>query len=214
MAWTGTDAELLELARRGDKGAVATAVYDLFSADVNRLVWRVLGADPDHDDVVHQVFINLVLGLGKLRDPGALRVWMASVCVKTVRTEIRRRRIRRFFSASGDQAHQVVGPVPDHEARDLLVKTYAILDVLPSQERIAFVLRHFDELPLSEVAEACSCSLATVKRRLQKAESRFARLAEREPALAERLERGVLRDETRSPLRDSGYSTIQRKERA
>jgi RNA polymerase sigma-70 factor, ECF subfamily len=211
MAWNGTDAELLELARRGDKAAVAAAVYDLFTADVNRLVWRVLGADPDHDDVVHQVFINLVLGVGKLRDPGALKVWMASVCVKTVRSEIRRRRIRRFFTASSGQAHRVAGPVPDHEARDLLEKTYAILDALPTQERMAFALRHFDELALGEVAEACSCSLATIKRRLKKAETRFARLAERQPALAERLRRGGLGEDQ---VQGSGYSALSGRERA
>src|SRR5678815_4442087 len=99
MAWTGTETQLLELARRGDTASVAAAIYDLYSADVNRLVWRVLGADPDHDDVVHHVFIQLVTGISKLRDPEAMRVWMASVCVKTVRSEIRRRRLRRLFAA-------------------------------------------------------------------------------------------------------------------
>src|ERR1051325_7704219 len=96
MAWTGTDIQLLELARRGDTASVAAAIYDLFSADVNRLVWRVLGADAEHDDVVHHVFIQLVTGIANVRDPEAMRVWMASVCIKTVRTEIRRRRLRRI----------------------------------------------------------------------------------------------------------------------
>jgi RNA polymerase sigma-70 factor, ECF subfamily len=210
MAWSGTNAELLEHARRGDTASVAAAVYDLFSADVNRLVWRVLGADPEHDDVVHQVFINLVLGLGKLRQPEALPVWMASVCIKTVRTEIRRRRMRRFFTTSDGQPHQVAAPVPDHEARELLEKTYAVLDTLPAEERIAFALRHLEELPLSEVATACSCSLATIKRRLKKAETRFTRLAGREPGLAERLRRGELADAL-DAAGDAEYSTFATK---
>jgi len=190
MAWTGTETQLLELARRGDTASVAAAIYDLYSADVNRLVWRVLGADPEHDDVVHHVFIQLVTGIAKLRDPEAMRVWMASVCVKTVRTEIRRRRLRRFFAAGDADRRPIAAPAEDHEARDLLERTYAILDSLPADERIAFALRYIEELPLAEVAGACDCSLATIKRRLGKAETRFTRLAAREPALAERLKQG------------------------
>jgi RNA polymerase sigma-70 factor (ECF subfamily) len=38
-------------------------------------------------------------------------------------------------------------------------------------------------MELSEVAEACQVSLATVKRRLARARSRFARLAGRDPYL-------------------------------
>jgi len=214
MPWTGTDSELLELARGGDTAALAAAVYDLFTGDVNRLVWRVLGADLEHDDVVHQVFINLVLGLPKLRDPAALRGWMASVCVKTVRTEIRRRRIRRFFTGGSPPAHQVAGPVADHEARDLLQKTYSLLDTLPAQEHIAFALRHLDELPLEDVAQACGCSLATIKRRLKKAETRFARLAEREPALAERLRRAERQAGASGSESRDDYARFAREERA
>jgi RNA polymerase sigma-70 factor (ECF subfamily) len=190
MGWTGTNTQLLALARRGDTGAVAAAIYDLFEADVNRLVWRILGADAEHDDVVHHVFIQLVTGIAKLRDPEALRVWMGSVCVKTVRTEIRRRRLRRLFAASPSHRPHVAAPSQDHEARELLEKTYAILDSLPANQRLAFVLRHLEELALVDVAAACNCSLATIKRRLAKAETRFKRLAAREPGLAERLGEG------------------------
>jgi RNA polymerase sigma-70 factor (ECF subfamily) len=154
---------------------------------VNRLVWRVLGADSDHDDLVHQVFVQLLAGLPKVRDPEALAVWMASVCVKTVRTEIRRRRVRRFFNVSDANIAHVAAPVEDREARDLLERTYAILETFPVDERIAFILRYVDERPLLEVAQACACSLATVKRRIHRAEQRFTRLASRDPALAERL---------------------------
>jgi len=190
MAWMGSDEDLLALARRGDRGAAAAAVYSRFSDDINRLVWRVLGADAEHDDVVHQVFVNVVAGLGKVRDAERLKSWITSVCVKTVRSEIRRRRVRRFFHTGPSEIHRIAAPVEDHEARELLEKAYTLLDALPVDERIAFVLRYIDERPLLEVAEACDCSLATIKRRLGKAEQRFSRLASRDSALAERLARG------------------------
>jgi RNA polymerase sigma-70 factor, ECF subfamily len=191
MAWSGSDEELLALARRGDRAAAASAVYGRFAEDINRLVWRVLGADAEHDDVVHQVFVNIVSGLAKVRDAERLGAWMTSVCVKTVRTEIRRRRVRRFFHAGPSEIHRIAAPVEDHEARQLLEKVYTLLDALPADERIAFVLRYIDERPLLQVAEACECSLATIKRRLGRAEQRFKKLAQRDAAVAERLARGT-----------------------
>jgi RNA polymerase sigma-70 factor, ECF subfamily len=191
MAFRFTDEELVALAQRGDQAAAASAVYSRFSEDVNRLVWRVLGADAEHDDVVHQVFVQIISGLAKVRDAERLGAWITSVCVKTVRSEIRRRRVRRFFHAGPTEITRIAAPVEDHDARELLERVYTLLDALPADERIAFALRYIDERPLLEVAEACDCSLATIKRRLSKAEQRFTRLAQRDTALAERLARGT-----------------------
>lgn len=183
-------AEVLRMAQRGDPRTGA-ALFDRCEAQVNRIVWRVLGADDGHDDVVQQVFVALLRGLPRVRDPDALAGWAAVVTVNTVRSEIRRRRIRRLWLRSEPEALDLAeAPAPSHEARELLRRTYAVLAKLPADERIAFGLRFIDEMPLTEVAAACGCSLATIKRRLQSAQTRFRRLAQRDPALAERLGEG------------------------
>ena len=69
------------------------------------------------------------------------------------------------------------GPKGDLAVREALA-------VLSSDERIAFSLRHLEELELTEVASACGVSLSTVKRRLKRAEERFDALALRDPRLA------------------------------
>ena len=61
---------------------------------------------------------------------------------------------------------------------------------LPDDERMAFSLRFISEMQLTEVAAACRVSLATVKRRLARAESRFVDAAKDHPALRERLQNG------------------------
>jgi len=180
-------AELVEMARRGD-ARTGAALFDRCEAQVNRIVWRVLGADDSHDDLVQQVFVALLKGLLRVRDPEAFPGWVAAVTVNTVRSELRRRRIRRLWLLGAPEAlEQAAAPAPPHEARELLRRTYAVLEKLPSDERIAFGLRYVDEMPLAEVAEACDCSLATIKRRLRSAKARFRRLAHHDPMLAERL---------------------------
>jgi RNA polymerase sigma-70 factor, ECF subfamily len=185
------DAEmLLAMARVGDP-RTGPALFDRCEAQVNRLVWRVLGADEAHDDVVQQVFVALLAGVKRLREAAALEGWVAVVTINTVRSEIRRRKVRRLWLRSAPEAIDLAeAPGPSHEARELLRRTYAALDRLPADERIAFTLRFIDEQPLTEVAAACDCSLATIKRRIRAAQARFRRYAERDPALAERLRAG------------------------
>ena len=70
------------------------------------------------------------------------------------------------------------------EARETLPPVYQILDRVPADERIAFALRHIDGMELSEVAGACAVSLATIKRRIERADQRFLKLAKHHPLLA------------------------------
>jgi RNA polymerase sigma-70 factor (ECF subfamily) len=71
----------------------------------------------------------------------------------------------------------------DPEVLEALRCLYEILEKLPAELRIPFSLRFVDKMELTEVAEACDCSLATIKRRISKAERRFVLHARREPAL-------------------------------
>ena len=186
LPWKGTDEDLVARLKAGGAGAAAL-LFDRFEADVNRLVWRTLGADADHDDLVQQAFLEILKNVHKLRDPARLRSWVISVTLNTVRTEIRRRRFRRPFFAEAPTEHDFAHLGEDHEGHELLARTYAILDRLPANERIAFVLRYIEGYKLTEAAEACGCSLATFKRRLARAERTFSAHASKVPALAERM---------------------------
>ena len=76
----------------------------------------------------------------------------------------------------------VVGSSSSAEHALALRRVYAVLESMDPEERIALVLRRVEGLELSEVADRMGLSLATVKRRLTKAEAVLANaqhLAER-----------------------------------
>ena len=50
-----------------------------------------------------------------------------------------------------------------------------IIDQLPTNDRMAWMLRHVEGYALQEAADACGCSLATVKRRVAAAQKRIDR---------------------------------------
>ena len=160
--------------------AAVVAFYDRYSDDVLRLVIRVLGRDQEIEDTHHEAFVRALSSIGSLRDASCLDRWMASVAVLTARTCLQRRWRRRWLRfVEPEVLAEMDVPARDHDAEALraLRATYQILDQLPPDDRIAFVLRFIEHMDLAGVADACGVSLATVKRRLVRAEARFRELA-------------------------------------
>jgi RNA polymerase sigma-70 factor (ECF subfamily) len=183
------DFALIAGIRRGDPAA-ATALYEQYRSLVERTLVRILGFDSELADAVQETFIRALSSSRLLRDPQALPSWMIRVAVFTASDLIRRRRRRRwlqFFAEPQDMVDPNSEPVfegePDLEARQALAAAHAVLSSLPTDERIAFSLRRLDGMELRDVAHACGCSLATIKRRLVRAEKRFIVRARRHAAL-------------------------------
>jgi RNA polymerase sigma-70 factor (ECF subfamily) len=178
-------AELVDGLVSGDPEA-GNALFAVFGDRVNRLVWRLLGADRDHDDVVQQVFIAILESVERLRSPDALEAWITRVTVNTVRKEIRRRQRRRlWFSPS--EPPDAPDPGIDSDERLVLRQFYRVLSDMRTDDRVVFTLRFVEAYTLPEIAAACDCSLATVKRRLTRARKRFETRARQDFVLAAAL---------------------------
>lgn len=185
-----TDAAVAELLRSGSREAV-TAVYNRFSGPVNRWVWRLLGADPEHDDIVQQVFVRILRAGPHLRESDRLAGWVQAITVNTVHGELRRRQVRRFFWRRNAPTLLHGDFVREVEMRDLLVRAKSVIDKLPPGERIAFMLHYVERHSLAEIAELCGHSVSTAKRRLAAATRRFEAIVAASPELSRVLPRLV-----------------------
>lgn len=151
------------------------AFFDRFSVQVTGLLRRSLARE-DVADLTQEVFVQLLSNLDRVRWPDRLEAWVRGVTLNTLRNELRRRRWRRFVtlrSSEGEGAGPEVGRQDDasHETRALLRVVQRFLSRLPAEEHLAFCLRYFEQLELTECAEALGCSLATAKRRLARAKA-------------------------------------------
>lgn len=182
--------QLVPEALAGDVAA-QEALFHRFVDGVERRLYRILGRDPELADVMQEVFLEVFRNLGHLREPAAMPGWVGQITVATARKKIRsrsRRRWLRFFPP--EEVPEVEHVDEDDEVRAAMQATYRILDTMGVDLRIAFALRHLDQMELTDVAESVGVSLATIKRRLRKAEELFAARARRDEALVDWLERG------------------------
>ena len=137
---------------------------------------------------MQDVFLSSFARLSTLRDGEALRSFIYSVALRTLKWELRRRRVRRVLHLS-DSGQLPELPIrgSDSEARQLLLHFYTLLEKLDVNGRTAFVLRYMEELKLEEIAERMGVSLATTKRWVARASREVSALVEADPELSARL---------------------------
>ena len=182
--------EALVTALRTQHPSARAVLFERHAAHVRRVLVRVLGLDQEVPDLLHDVFLTALSSVRKLEDPRALRPWLTGIAVHTARALIRKRARRRILGlVEPEKLDREIGPASGADAHEAIRALYRVLDELPADERIAFALRFVDGMDLNEVASACGVSRATVSRRLERAERRFAEGARRHEALAEWLER-------------------------
>jgi len=185
------DDDLIDGLRAGHPGAAAL-FYDRYATSVHRTLQSVLGRDADIPDLLQDVFIRAIDRISELQHLDQVRSWLTTIAVFTARAHIRRLARRKWlFLFSPDQTRQRHLEPPSSDARRALRETYRTLDTLPANERIAFVLRYIDGLTLPEAAAAASTSLATLKRRLSRAEKKFIARVREQPLLEQWLQEGT-----------------------
>jgi len=169
------------------------ALFDRYAPQVERILRRILGHDQHTDfaDLIHDAFVQALASIDGLRDADALLAWMQTIAARTAYRAIRARRIRRWLCFwEPEDLPEMPGPGIEPEILEAHRRTYAVLDALPARERVAFALRYIEGMELAKVAAVLDISLATVKRRLTRAEQRFARAAARDPVLKPWLKEG------------------------
>ena len=133
----------------------------------------VLQSVEEADDLVQDVFLRAWRALDRLERREEARPWLMTIAIRVARTRLRRRKLSRLlFRMDEPNFDQVAAPgvLPEH--RDLVRRLYAILDAMPVELRIAWVLRHIQAETVESIAELCGWSLSTAKRRIHTAHAR------------------------------------------
>ena len=176
------DAELVRRARERDDWATE-AIYRRYVGLVASTAQRLLRSDGDVDDVVQETFLIAFEQLDRLVEPAALRGWLAQIAVSRVHRRFRWRKWTRLWSSVELEAslHDQASADASPEQRAELALIDRALGKLALKLRTPWVLRNVIGYQLTDIATACECSLATVKRRLAEADALVAKFLGGEP---------------------------------
>lgn len=167
------DAQLVALGAKGETLALEV-LYRRHAPFAIHLATRIEGAARDVEDIVHDAFIRAFERLGDLTDRSAFRAWLGAIVVHAVRSRMRRTRLMSVLGLGRGSdpvdLDSIASPDASPHVRAQIAQIYALLRTLPTDERIAWTLRAVEGHDLDTVARLTRCSLATVKRRITRAQ--------------------------------------------
>ena len=160
-------AALGTLAGGGEEQTFIDAVAPLVPA-AQRLAYGMLQNGHDSEDAVQEAMFKAWRSFGRLRAQSNLQAWF----LKIVANECRQRRRNRWWSvdklAAPDEPTDRM-PAEDESSIDLR----RAIDRLPTDMRLAIVLRFYMDLPYDEVGHVFGVSAAAAKARVHRALGRL-----------------------------------------
>lgn len=183
----GDDAALLRRAGAGDAGAFKQ-IFVRHRGDVSRLVYRMLNAPADLEDVVQEVFVQVFRSLKDFRGQSKFSTWLHRVTVNVVLMHRRSAKSRPVLTeeAPPDLVADERQALPDEDAEraERMRAFQRLLARLPDKKRVVFVLHELEGMAPTEIAEIVGAPVLTVRTRLFYARRELEQMLGDEPSLA------------------------------
>ena len=164
---------LVDRISRGDNTAFQEFV-ERYKKKIYYVAYDITGDHDDAEDVSQEVFIKVLRSLRTFRRNAKISSWLYQISVNAsidllrkksskpekLMDDIERVDIRENLPVSSTHAQN-----PEQSAEDFIIQNHiseALQKVSP-KERSVFVMRHYNELKIREIAEILSVSPGTVK---------------------------------------------------
>jgi RNA polymerase sigma-70 factor (ECF subfamily) len=174
------DGDLVAAAKAGDVDALDTLLRRHYER-IHTLCRRMTGSDADAADAAQEALIAIARGLHRFDERSTFATWVYRVATNACLDELRRRK-RRPVPAELSGVAVVVGDSADAIAVRLDVD--AALARLPTEFRIAVVLRDLSGLSYEEIAGVLDIPPGTVRSRISRGRALLAeQLGNSQPTL-------------------------------
>ena len=164
------DVRLMALASGGDMAAFEQLV-ERHQRMVIGTVARMLGTNSDAEDIAQQVFVRVWKNVKRYEPRAKFTTWLLKITRNLVFNELRRRS-RHPTVPIQSETDEEERPLKDEHAaspdatlleHELQKAVNAAIAQLPETQRMAVILRRYEELSYEEIAQALDQSVSAVK---------------------------------------------------
>jgi RNA polymerase sigma-70 factor (ECF subfamily) len=164
------DIRLMELVAGGDTAAFETLVERRQRLVVGTVA-RMLGNNSDAEDIGQQVFVRVWKSADRYVASAKFTTWLLKITRNLVFNELRRRARHAHVPLQNEpedeerplRDERTVGPDAALLEQELQNAIDAAIARLPETQRMAVILRRYEELSYEEIAEALDQSVSAVK---------------------------------------------------
>lgn len=174
---------LIKRAQEGD-GAAFEALVQLHDRQVLKLARQMLNNVEDAQDVYQEIFLKVFRSLPSFRFESEFATWLYRIVINQCINYRQWRNRRRFLSFDSPHEEEESGasylppdksPDPEKAAlnQELRREIALAMESLSDKQRAVFVLRHFHDQKLQDIAKTLGCAEGTVKNYLFRATQRM-----------------------------------------
>lgn len=164
--------ELVTNALGGDESAAAK-LYHCHADRVYRIAYRVILDEGLAKDASQETWIKVFRNLNRYRLGSSFQAWVSSIAARTAIDMLRKRNripVMESVEECGDRSASNYPSVWNESAdREIEAAVIEVVKRLPDTQRAAFILRHFEGMPLREIGESLGCAEGTVKAHIHRA---------------------------------------------
>lgn len=167
-----TDRELFAKVAADDESAF-TLFVGRYKNRLFNFIFRVIAEKETAEDILQDTFLRVYNQRKNYSPDFALSTWVYTIALNLVRSELRKRKLRRYLSLDFLKEESDI-ELPDNinqEPGTLKPILEKAIKNLPKEYRTAFVLCDIERLPYNEIAEIMRVPVGTVKSRINRARS-------------------------------------------
>ena len=167
---------LIQRCQAGDTAAIESLV-ETYQSSMYRLALLLLDDPTEADEAVQVAFLSACRALDTFHGQASLRTWLLSIVTNECRNRLRKlARFKRLkerlliFARLFDAPTHPENSVIRHEENDTV---WNAIQTLGEKHRVPVILRYYEDLPVSEIAQMLDISEGTVHSRLNTARERL-----------------------------------------
>src|ERR1700730_14836828 len=160
--------------REGDMEALRLLV-EIHQARVIGTISKMLGSGAEAEDLAQQVFIRVWKSAPRYRPTAKFTTWLFRITRNLVFNELRR---KRHFADNPEEVGEPVERVEKEPDQVLLEGALqkaiqAAINQLPESQRMAIILRRYEEMSYEDIAKVMETTVPAVKSILFRARAEF-----------------------------------------
>ncbi|MDB5034258.1 MAG: polymerase sigma factor, sigma-70 family [Chlorobi bacterium] len=149
-----------------------------YRSKVLRLIASTLGPDAEAEDIAQDIFVKMYLSLARFRGDASFSTYLYTVTVNRCRDELRKGKLRKFFSfdewfSRNEVSHPTQDNAQDIDSDERRRAVRRAMKSLPTQSQMLLHLREIEELSYKDLADIFDVEIGTIKSRLARARERL-----------------------------------------
>lgn len=141
------------------------ALVERHSAEIFAYIWRMLRDTGDAEDCLQETFLRAFRSYARVQAGTNYRAWLYKIATNAARSHWKRRRRSETHTVDLDPELRGNGTsvTEQVEQKTLLAAVMSAVEGLPDQQRLALIMRKYQELSYAEIAEALECTEAAAR---------------------------------------------------